>query len=121
MRCHDLFSLPKAVVLIAIAFGVLGCREVGSLSRQRDWVDLNPGQPAGVRKAVLGKKLVQGMNYEAAVASWGEPDEKLRLGRGDARWTYNRVQTISGRRRVIEYTLVFSRGVLIKTHHQTRR
>jgi len=86
-----------------------------------EWVALNPNASEEVRRAVLGKKLVAGMSEDAVVASWGEPDEKLALGGGDARWIYRRPQVDTGVRFEVEYTLVFRGGVLLAVHQQRRR
>jgi hypothetical protein len=93
------------------------------LERQREWVIEHPRAPAAVKKAVLGKKLQPGigMTEDAVRASWGNPKSTLDLGAGDSRWTYEREQSQSGVRLIVEYTLVFKRGELIRVLQQRRR
>ncbi len=110
-------SLAAAGLLLACALAA-GC---GRLGRQFEWVDTHPQAPAGVKRAVLGKKLVMGMTQDAVLASWNEPVERLALGGGDSRWVYRRLQLINNRRSFIEYTLIFNRGTLIKVLKQRRR
>ncbi len=113
-----------AVALAAGCFGPpvkTGPRAGRRLERQRDWVSMHPEAPSQIKRAVLGKKLVQGMTTDAVRASWGKPDEVIALGGGDARWTYDRGQELSGVHVTVEYTLVFNRGVLIRIHQQKYR
>ena len=100
-----------------VAAGCSGVR----LERQREWVQMHPGAPGQIKRAVLGKKLVQGMTSGAVRASWGDPDDVIDLGGADARWTYNRRQDLDGVQVNVEYTLVFNRGVLIRVHQQKYR
>jgi len=106
--------------LLAGCMGGTSARSRG-LERQMEYVELHPDTPKRVKQAVLGKKLVPGMPTDAIIASWGEPDSVLRLGAKDARWTYERPQTISGRRVFVEYTVVIQRGVLHAIHYQTKK
>jgi hypothetical protein len=118
LHTHATAALSCAVGLVLLA----GCDGgPGRLARQREWVDLNPNAPERIRRAVLGKKLVQGMTEKAIIASWGEPDRKTRLGSADARWSYVRPQVGDGVRYDIEYILVLKRGVLISVLNQIRR
>jgi len=109
---RDARSLGPATVLAVLLSGCGGRR--ADLEEQYDWVAANPKAPATVKRAVLGKKLVDGMNEDAVVASWGEPKRKRDLGGGDSRWTYRKSQVISDMRVVIEYTLIFNRGLLVR-------
>lgn len=109
---HDARSLGPAIVLAVLLSGCGGRRV--DLEEQYDWVAANPNAPATIKRAVLGKKLVTGMNEAAVVASWGEPKRRHDLGGGDSRWTYRKSQIISDMRVVIEYTLIFNRGLLVR-------
>jgi outer membrane protein assembly factor BamE (lipoprotein component of BamABCDE complex) len=109
-----------ACALCALALSASGCRS-DSLDAQREWIELHPNAPQRIRRAVIGKKLLQGMTKDAVIASWGEPTTTLRLGTNDSRWTYLRPQTTSGRRYNVEYTLVFSRETLVAIHQQPVR
>ncbi len=66
--------LARGAVLLA---GLLAAGCGGRLARQFEWVGANPGAPEAVRKAVLGKKLLEGvgMTEDAVVASWGSPTQ----------------------------------------------
>jgi len=121
-----------ATAILAAAFGCVlaclvapGCRRSmeSQLQRQMAWVSGHPDAPRPVVKAVLGKKLQEGvgMTTDAVVASWGEPDEKLDLGGGDARWIYRKGQARNSGRVVMEYTLIFNRGYLTKVLQSERR
>ena len=105
-------SLGPAIALAALHSGCGGRQ--AALEKQYEWVAANPNAPVPVKRAVLGKKLVDGMNEDAVVASWGEPKRKRDLGGGDSRWTYRKSQIISDMRVVIEYTLIFNRGLLVR-------
>ncbi len=87
------------------------------------WVSSHPNAPRPVTKAVLGKKLQEGvgMTTGAVVASWGEPHEKLDLGGSDARWIYRKRQSRNTGDVVIVYTLIFNRGYLAKVQQEERR
>ncbi len=110
-------SLAAAGLLLACALAA-GCRGLG---QQFEWVETHPRAPGRVKRAVLGKKLVDGMTEDAVVASWDEPAERLSLGGGDSRWIYRKQQIINNRRSVIEYTLIFNRGLLIRVLKEQRR
>lgn len=116
---RDARSLGPAMVLTVLLSGCGGRR--AALEEQYDWVAANPNAPAAVKRAVLGKKLVDGMNEDAVVASWGEPKRKHDLGAGDSRWTYRKSQIISDMRVVIEYTLIFNRGILVRVLKERSR
>lgn len=114
--------LPLAV-LAAVA-AAPGCGGgAGGLARQASWVAAHLDAPVAVKEAVLGKKLMEGvgMTPDAVVASWGEPDNLLDLGGGDARWTYRRRQLRNNTRLVIEYTLIFNRGYLMRVLQEEHR
>lgn len=125
MHCpRERFAALAAVALAAGCFGSPVQTQPGKgrrLERQRDWVEMHPQAPSQIKRAVLGKKLIQGMTTGAVRASWGKPDEVIPLGGGDARWTYERGQDLSGVQVTVEYTLVFNRGVLIRIHQQKYR
>ena len=115
-------ALARAA-MTAFASGFLACvlstgcgNAARRFGRQMDWVADNPKAPRPVIKAVLGKKLQEGvgMTTGAVVASWGKPHEKLDFGGGDARWIYRRGQFKNTGRVVIVYTLIFNRGYLTK-------
>lgn len=110
-------TFTGACAAAALAAGCVGSR----LERQHDWVEMHPEAPRQIKQVVLGKKLLEGMTKDAVRASWGNPHDSIDLGSGDARWTYNRRQVVSGAHFTVEYTLVFSRGVLIRVHQQSYR
>ena len=74
-----------------------------------------------IKKAVLGKKLIEGMSEDAVLASWGRPNEKTDFGAGDSRWKYRKPQVTSVGRRTMVYTLIFRRGVLVSKQIEQRR
>ncbi len=115
-------SLPAVAGTSALAIAALaaGCF-APRLAHQHEWVGLHPDAPKQIKQAVLGKKLIQGMPRDAARASWGEPDEELKLGGGVERWTYKRPQSLGGVHVTVEYMLVFDRGILIRIHQQKYR
>jgi hypothetical protein len=122
-------ALRVAAAIPALGFAAcvlfLGCRRstMSRLNRQIDWVANNPKASSAVKQTVLGKKLQEGvgMTPDAVIASWGRPHEKLDLGGGDARWIYRRGQHRNTGRVVIEYTLVFNRGYLMRVVQRERR
>ena len=111
-------------VFLACALA-LGCWGGGSprLKLQKGWVASHPNAPLQVKQAVLGKKIQEGIGMppSAVVASWGEPDEKLDLGGGDAAWIYRKRQDRNSGRIVIEYKLIFNRGFLMRVQQMERR
>jgi hypothetical protein len=129
VRCRTRPAGCAALAAAALAAGCFGQpvsadvrpRAGRRLERQREWVEMHPEAPSQIKRAVLGKKLIQGMTTDAVRASWGEPGEVIALGGGDARWTYDRAQDLSGVHVTVEYTLVFNRGVLIRIHRQKYR
>ena len=116
---RDARSLGPAIVLAVFLSGCGGRQ--AALEEQYEWVAANPNAPAPVKRAVLGRKLVDGMNEDAVVASWGDPKRKLDLGGGDSRWTYRKSQIINNMRVVIEYTLIFNRGILVRVLKERAR
>ena len=128
---NGLPALARRVATPLLAVGVVACvlfsgcggGRAGRLERQMAWVASHPRAPRPVVKAVLGKKLQEGvgMTTDAVVASWGDPDERLDLGGGDARWVYRKGQTRNATRVTIEYTLIFNRGYLTKVLQSDRR
>ena len=117
VETRALAAFCAGLAVWSLAAGCFGAR----LERQREWVEMYPEAPREIKRAVLGKKLVQGMPPDAVCASWGEPDDVVDLGGGDARWTYNRRQEMDGVAVNVEYTLVFNRSVLIRVHRQKYR
>jgi hypothetical protein len=120
VRVRRLLSV-SAVACVALAVPMsFGCG-TQRLAQQRAWLEMNPSAPTPVKQAVLGKKLIPGMDEDAIVASWGKPNQILKLGSGgDARWTYIRPQNRDGSRVSVEYNLVLNGGVLIAIHHHNR-
>jgi len=110
------------VLACAFSAGCGGGRAAG-LERQMAWVSSHPNAPQPVIKAVLGKKLQEGvgMATDAVIASWGQPHEKLDLGGGDARWVYRKRQLRNTGRVTIVYTLIFNRGYLTRVLQEERR
>ena len=108
---------------LAALFLTSGCLKLKEMraAPQRDWLELHPDAPAHVKRAVLGKRLVEGMTTDAVRASWGEPQQAADLGGGIVRWTYNRKQDVNNLQVNVEYLLVFNRGVLIRIHRQRFR
>jgi len=128
---NGLSALGRRAATAVLAAGFVACvmssgcggDRAGRLERQMAWVSTHPRAPRPVVKAVLGKKLQEGvgMTTDAVVASWGDPDERLDLGGGDARWVYRKGQTRNATRVTIEYTLIFNRGYLTKVLQSDRR
>lgn len=109
---RDARSLGPAIALAALLSGC-GGREA-AIEERYEWVAANPNAPARVRQAVFNREVMPGMNEDAVVASWGEPKRRRDLGGGDSRWTYRKSQILNDRRAVIEYTLIFNRGILVR-------
>jgi len=128
---NGLSALGRRAATAVLAAGFMACvmssgcgsDRAGRLERQMAWVSSHPRAPRPVVKAVLGKKLQEGvgMTTDAVVASWGEPDEKLDLGGGDARWIYRKGQARNSGRVVMEYMLIFNRGYLTRVLQSERR
>lgn len=108
------------VVALCSFLLLAGCGS-SSYEDQILWVQANPRAPDSVKKAVLKKRIIEGMDKGAVIVSWGEPREKTVIDKGMGRWRYLRPTVINGRRVRIEYILIFKDGILIGHHQQILR
>jgi len=80
---------PRFAGVLAAILLLQGCAT--AQQRRQDYVDEHPGIAEEAKTAILEGKIIQGMNADDILASWGEPDRKtVTYSRGGVNelWTY---------------------------------